>query len=59
MIKYSEIQFLPEDHPKHIAFIKELEKAQDEFDAAEFVEYSCLDDEESKAYFDRYIAGDR
>lgn len=54
MIKYRDIQFLPEDNPLRIQFFREL-NAEEECSA----DANCLDDEESKAYFDRYIAGDR
>lgn len=56
MNKYRAIQFLPEDNPLRVRFFREL--IAEEECAAEAVVLNC-DDEESQAYFDRYIAGDR
>jgi hypothetical protein len=43
---------LPKDHPLMIEFMKQVE-------AEEVPAISMLDCEESLAYFNRYIAGDR
>lgn len=55
MIKYREIQHLPIGHPLRVQFFRELEEEQKAEDGSSFYDY----DEESKAYFDRYIAGDK
>ena len=53
---YKEIENLPEDDPRRLLFMMDL-IAHEECDAeAITVNY---DDEESQAYFDHYIAGDR
>jgi hypothetical protein len=59
MIRYSDIEGLPEDHPKVIQFHKELADT----DAA-YAECGPDDgpsgaDEDTYEYFNRYIAGDR
>lgn len=56
MIKYREIETLQEDHPLRVQFFREL--IAEEECAAETVVLN-YDDEESQAYFDRYVAGDR
>ena len=58
MIYYSEIENLPADHPKVIAFMKQEQDLDDAYMAAGPVS-GPNEDEESKDYFDRYIAGDR
>lgn len=58
MLKWSEVEGLPEDHPKMIQFIKE----QNDLNAAYLAmdsEVAVEEDESSLEYFDHYIAGDR
>jgi hypothetical protein len=55
MIKYSEIEHLPLDHPLMLQFMKQ------ERDLEVYKETSrdCGMDEESMEYFNRYVAGDK
>ena len=55
MIRYSEIENLPPNHPKVIAFNKQekdLDELYENFTQGEVTE-------DTQEYFDRYIAGDR
>ena len=53
MIKYSQIENLPVDHP----LVAQFEKEQAELEQCECTCTVC--EEGSLEYFDRYIAGDR
>ena len=56
MILYTDIEGLPEDHPKVIEFMKEQKDMDDCYaDGGGIVDMS----EDSIDYFNRYIAGDR
>lgn len=57
MITYNQIKNLPNNHPLVEQFRRELQ----DFEMYEkrIGDNNPLADEESKAYFDRYIAGDR
>jgi hypothetical protein len=57
MIKYSQIEHLPENHPLVIAFMKEQD-ALDEALAAAGPTATIYDDH-TLEYFDRFVAGDR
>jgi hypothetical protein len=57
MIKYTEIENLPKEHPLVVKFW-EQERKMDELNLGEEIT-SGLEDEESLVYFDRYVAGDR
>lgn len=52
-LTYRDIQDLPQDHPDYIRFMQEAETMSG------LPVQEMGDDEESVAYFDRYIAGDR
>lgn len=56
MITYRDIESLSEDHPLRVQLFREL-IAEEECAAEEVI--LNYDDEESQAYFDRYVAGDR
>ena len=56
MIKYSEVDGLPKDHPKMIQFMKEQNDMEIAYSNTSAME---LDDEDSLEYFNHYVAGDR
>jgi len=58
MIRYSEVENLPADHPKMVAFMKQCQDEDAAYAAAGDIGKQS-DDESSLDYFDRYIAGDR
>ena len=57
MITYNQIKNLPNNHP----LVKQFQRELQDFEMYEkrVGDKNLLADEESKAYFDRYIAGDR
>lgn len=57
MITYKQIENLPNNHP----LVEQFRKEMQEFDMFEkrIGDNNPLIDEQSQAYFDRYIAGDR
>lgn len=56
MITYKDIENLSNDHPLVKQFYKELEEEAYFNQAEYFIDFS---DEESLAYFNKYVAGDR
>ncbi len=58
MIRYSQIENLPPNHPLVLAFEKQC-KDEDAMYAALGPIGKPSDDEASSDYFDRYVAGDR
>jgi hypothetical protein len=57
-IRYSEIMNLPDDHPKSIEFMRQLNE-QDKCYGESFNGHSVLNDEDSVDYFNKFVAGDR
>lgn len=57
MIKYSQIENLPEDHPLVQQFVKEQDALDKALEAAGPT--ATIHDEETMDHFNRFIAGDR
>lgn len=62
IIRWSEVENLPETHPKFIAFQKQIDREAEIHAMVHAVECGddpVVDDEESYDHFNRYVAGDR
>lgn len=57
MLTYKDVEKLPVSHPLYQQFWNELTKMEDMYKGE--ADIHDLDDEQSLAYFNRYIAGDR
>lgn len=57
MIRYSEVENLPYDHPKFLAFVAEQDALDKALEAAGPT--ATIYDESTLEHFDRFVAGDR
>jgi hypothetical protein len=55
MLKFKDVENLPHDHPLYQEFLRELEREASMLPPL----WWAGEDEESKDYFDRYVAGDK
>lgn len=59
MIRYSQIENLPSDHPLVLAFVKQEREVDECYQQNAYAGPEGQPKEDSLDYFDRYVAGDR